>query len=229
MIFTKLNTEGIVQELDKTRINVDAFISGGAETITKIEIDPNNSGAFYDVTSNSYLDWAYPTGSIVTITARVTDSGAVSDTVNSTISVVSESTDNLFSKDTDLISYEVDLMRWVKSGRNSFIDKHRTAQIEILNELDANKIWKNDDEPYTAADIVLVSEFAELSKFTTLRIIFEGISNATDDIFADKARRYASLATTAKKRATLRLDSNGDGVATTGERIDVLSGELRRR
>ena len=228
MIFTTIKTESIVQIGDKTRLIVDSFISGGSDTITLIEIDPDTSGTFYDITSKSYFDWAYPTEAVVTATVRVTDSGASVDTVTRDINIVSETTDNLFSRDSDLVAYEPDLIKWIQSGRNSYIDKHRAAQIEILGELDANRIWKDNDEPYTASDIVLVAEFTELSKFTTLRIIFEGISNSIDDVFHVKALRYKSLATTAKKRATLRLDSDGDGVASTSENVDVFSMTMRR-
>lgn len=229
MIFTKIQNEGTVQADDKTRITVDSFISGGSATITLIEIDPDTSGNYYDITANSYFDWAFSTPGVVTTSVRVTDSDVNIDIQTTPITIISVTDDNLFSSDSNLIPYEPEMMNWVQSGRNTFIDKHRTAQTEILNELDANRIWKDDNTRYVAADIVDIQEFKEWSKFITLRIIFEGLSNDLDDVFSVKAKRYSSLTATAKKRASLRLDSDADGIISASEKTDILSGAMRRR
>lgn len=229
MIFSKVINEGTVQEKDKTRILVSSFISGGTATISTIEIDPDTSGTYYDITAKSYFDWAYATAGDVTISVKVTDSDAAVDIQTAPIKIITSVDDNLFSGDSDIVPYEPEMMNWTQKGRNTFLDKHRTAQVEILNELDANRIWKDDHTRYSASDIVDVQEFKEWSKFVTLRIIFEGLSNDVDDIFSIKAKRYSSLASTAKKRATLRLDSNADGVIDTNEMTDIFSGTISRR
>ena len=72
-----------------------------------------------------------------------------------------------------------------------------------------------------------IEEVNDWSKFLTLKMIFEGLSNATDDIFHEKASRYAEMAFQASNRAQLRLDKDGDSVAEPA--IDLMSGSLIRR
>lgn len=229
MIFVKLDTEQLVQEGDKTRLDLRrSFVSSGTASITKYEIEPSALAGFIDVTNNMYLDMVYGTTGDMVVSARLTDSDLNEYTSTITISVISSLEDNLFSTDRDILSYEPDLLGYVQDGRFSFIDKHRAAQKEILNELDANRIWKLDGSRYKASDIVDLQEFKEWSKFLTLRIIFEGLSNAVDDVFKVKATRYNSLATTAKKRSTLRLDVNQDGVQSEAEKVDLFTGTVVR-
>jgi hypothetical protein len=42
-------------------------------------------------------------------------------------------------------------------------------------------------------------------------MVFEGISNATDDIFHEKALRYKNMEAEARDRARLRVDLDNDG------------------
>lgn len=229
MILINISNEKIIQENDMTRINVQAIVTAGSETITSIEIDPNNSTNFFDITSDEYLDWMYSIAADTTINIKVTDSTLAETFKTATIKVVSILEDNLFSEDSDIIPYEPDLLGYLQKGRLTYLDKHRLAQEEILNELDANQIWKQDGTRYVAADIIDIKEFKEWSKFVTLRIIFEGMHNAVDDIFTDKASMYQGRAVQAKKRASLRLDSNGDGVINeASEKTDLISGDLVR-
>ena len=55
----------------------------------------------------------------------------------------------------------------------------------------------------------------------TLRLIFEGLSNALDDIFHEKALRYMEMESKARNRAALRLDRDNDG------ETDVIKTDLR--
>ncbi len=224
MIFAHIDIEAVVQVNDKTRLNASKSFSNTIGEITLVEIQPTASESFYDVTSDLYLDWSYSTDGDHVATVRINGT----ESQSRTISVLSVADDNLFSVDTDIISYEPDLLKWVQDGRNSFLDKHRAAQREILNELDANQIWKRDGSRYTATDIVDIQEFKEWSKYETLRIIFDGISNAIDDVFKDKANNYKMLVVSAKKRATLRLDYNDDGNIDNLEKTNIFTGTLRR-
>ena len=50
-----------------------------------------------------------------------------------------------------------------------------------------------------------------------LRLIFEGVQNATDDIFGEKAEKYQGLEEFYRNRLVLRLDLNKDGQTDVSE------------
>jgi len=189
---------------------------------------------YIDVTGASssdwYLDWEYGTdsGSPYTVTCRVTTDG-VPVTSTDTIEVISAADDTLFSDDTDLIMHEADILKWVPSGRNSFLNIHRRAQERILAWLDEGGYTDSDGNRITKAAILDLQEVKEWSLFMTLRLIFEGISNAVDDVFDQKAKKYASREKEARSRDKLRIDFDGDGVIDTGEYFTIESPVLRRR
>lgn len=226
MLFLQIKNESMVAVNDKTRIDISkSFISGLEPTIENFFIIPE-TGEEIDVTETMYLDWVYDTNTAYTVIVKAVDDLAVEYTKEATITVLSETEDNLFSNDSDIIALETDILQWVQDGRDSFLDKHREAQKEILNELDAVRIWKDNGERYVAGDIVDIQEFKDWSKYVTLRIIFEGISNAIDDVFSVKATKYESHAVQAKKRATFRLDGNSDGTNDIHENVNNFSGRL---
>lgn len=211
MIFPVLKLEKIVQVDDKTRLDgLSSHISPDEADITLIEIEPETAVGFIDVTSTQFLDWQYSSNGDKTVSLRITTDGAPT-TITKDLTIISVADDNLFSADSDLIDYEDDILNYVRDGRNSFLDKHRTAQEIILNDLDANEYWKQDGTRYEAADIVDIQEFKQWSIFTTLKVIFRSLSNQNDDLYATKANMYSGRATSAKKRAVFRLDSDGDG------------------
>ena len=210
MIYPKLNTESILQENDKTRLDASASFANLGDVIILIEIDPLGDGTFYDVTTDKYLDYAYSVSAVYNPVVRINGT----DTTIADIEVITATIDNLFSDDNDIRSHEDDILKWVREGRDSYLDKHRLAQSIILGELDKDGIWKDDGERYVSSDIVDIQEFKEWSKYLVLRLIYESLSNATDDIFHNKANRYRGEEVSAKKRSVLRLDSNGDGETT---------------
>ena len=227
MIFISENLEKIVQVKDKTRLD---FRRTFASQATQAEIDsmtvyPDILSSGIDITEDKYLDWVYDVSGEKTIRVDVVDTDSNIFSENFTIKILTDAEDNLFSNDSDINSYEPDLFKWVQEGRDSFLDKHRTAQSEILEELNNAGYEKSNGSRYEAKDIVNIKEFQALSKYTTLRIIFEGISNDIDDVFAEKARRYNSLAVNTKKRAYYRLTPDQN----VGEvKRDVFSGYLVR-
>ena len=75
-------------------------------------------------------------------------------------------------------------------------------------------------------EILDIEEFADWSKFMTLRLIFEGLSNATDDIFHEKAVRYNHLEAQARDRARIKIDLDGDGTQESEEDISFRSVEF---
>lgn len=211
MIFPKLSLENILQVDDKTRLDgTKSFITVDEAAITLVEIEPEAAAGFIDVTSNSYLDWSYATDGTKTVSLRIT-TDAAPITVTKDIEVITEVDDRLFSSDEDLLPHEDDILRFVRPGRSSFLDKHRAAQELIVDWLDHNRIFADDGSKLTKTAIFNVEEVRQWSKFLTLAIIFESLSNATDDIFFDKAMRYKELAKKASNRGALRLDKDGDG------------------
>ena len=143
--------------------------------------------------------------------------------------MVTEADEKLFSKDSDIRHHEPDILKWIPEGKADFRFVHRRAQDRIINWLDEKRYWGTDGEKLTIDQIIDLEEFREWSTFMVLRLIFEGISNATDDIFAQKSQRYNTLEVSARNRGTLRLDRNRDGELTAGERQDVWTHRLIRR
>ena len=149
-------------------------------------------------------------------------------TVTKMLTVVSDVDDNLFSTDEMLTSVVSDILRWIPEGRNSFKREHREAQKRILAWLDENGFKDTSGNKLTKDSIVDVSEVREWSKYLTLMIIYDGISNAIDDVFQQQARRFESLSVTARNRKYLRVDYTGDGTVSTGEKYAQTTVKLVR-
>lgn len=221
MIFPTLELEQTLQVDDRTRLSAEkSYITPDENAITLIEIEPEAGSGFIDVTSSRYLDWQYSTDGSKSVTVRVTTDGSPV-TFSRTLPVLSVADDRLFSSDSELLPYEPNLLEWVREGRNSFLDVHRAAQDRILSWLDENRIWDEQGNRLTKEDITDLEEVNDWSKFMTLRLIFEGLSNAVDDIFHEKALRYMEMESKARNRAALRLDRDNDG------ETDVIKTDLR--
>lgn len=221
MIFPTLELEQTLQVDDRTRLSAEkSYITPDENAITLIEIEPEAGSGFIDVTSSRYLDWQYSTDGSKLVTVRVTTDGSPV-TFSRTLPVLSVADDRLFSSDSELLPYEPNLLEWVREGRNSFLDVHRAAQDRILSWLDENRIWDEQGNRLTKEDITDLEEVNDWSKFMTLRLIFEGLSNAVDDIFHEKALRYMEMESKARNRAALRLDRDNDG------ETDVIKTDLR--
>jgi len=198
----------------------DSFVSKDEDSITKVEIKPSATDDYIEVTGTSssdwYLDWQYDTENTdgETITCRITVGTAPSDdsdTSTSTILVYSSSTDKLLSTDQDLVRHEPDILKWLPAGKNSFKYMHRLAQDRILQWLDRQGYTDLEGDKYTKAAMLDISEFTEWSKFLVLKLIFQGISNATDDVFQVKAKMYEAKEVEARNRIYFRLDIDGSG------------------
>jgi len=211
MIFPILELETQLQVNDKTRLDAEkSFISPDEAAITLVEIEPEASAGFIDVTSSRYLDWQYATDGTKAVTVRIT-TDAAPVTFSKDIEVLLEENDILFSSDDDLLAHEDDILRYVRAGRSSYIDKHRLAKKRIVRWLSEQRIYDKDGNNLTASAIMDIDEVNEWSKFYVLYIIFNSLSNAIDDIFAQKASLYQSLAKDAQNRSAIRLDLNADG------------------
>lgn len=230
MIFPHLELEATVQVGDRTRLSaVKSFVTQDEAAISMIEISPYGAASGYiDVTEDMYLDWQYSASGTINVACRVTASGASAD-FTSSLSVVTAASDYLYSNDNDLRVHEPDILKWVEQGRNSFINMHRAAQKNMIDWLRKEGYVDTMRNPYTKTAIVHSEEVNQWSTFLTLRLIFEGLSNAIDDIFAEKAKRYKGKEVEWRNMALLRLDVDGDGEADNEEGIDTAFTFVARR
>jgi hypothetical protein len=233
MIFPVLEVEPIVQVGDKTRLNgTKSFASGESTAISLVRIRPEASASWVTVTGTDsrdwLLDWAYADAGTKTVSIEITTNGSPV-TKTASVSVVTAATDKLFSTDSDLQLHETDILKWVPDGRSSFLDMHRRAQKIILQWLDKEGYVDVNQVPFTKAAIIDIEEVNAWSTYTVLRLIFESISNATDDIFHEKAIRYGKEELHARNRAVLRLDTDGDGQVDLSEELQLSTAFVARR
>lgn len=163
---------------------------------------------------------------IITVVAS---NGTVTDTKYFYINVFSEEGDYLFCEDQDLVAHEPDILRWVIDGRSSFKDVYRRSQKMIVAWLDEKGYVNQYAEKYKKRDIIDIDEVKQWATYMSLRLIFQGVSNATDDVFSIKSKNYSLLEEGARQRAILRLDTNKDGIADATEGLSIYSGSLFRR
>jgi hypothetical protein len=231
-LFANIILDEVVQVNDKVRINgVKSFVSKDETALTAVEIKPSASDSFINVFGTSsddwFLDWQYSSSATETVSLKITNAGG-SATITKTINVISEATDNLFSTDDDLMALESNIMDYLKAGKSSYKYMHRKAQTMILEWLDDNRIWDNDGNRLTKEDVVDVLEVREYSRYLTLALIFQDLSNETGDVYERKYNFYLKKVEDAKKKATLKLDLSGDGTISSGEYKDMKSIPMRR-
>lgn len=233
-IFGRLEHESVVQINDKTRLDASkSFSAKGESSIEQVKISPEVGADLIPVHGNGnpkewFLDWEYQTDGTKTITLQIK---AGPHTVQFTyeIEVVTSDQDKLFSSDPDLTSFEPDILKWVQPGRSSFLNIHRTSQALILEWLDSIRLWRKDGSKLTKEDISFTDDLKQLSTYLTLMLIFRGLSNKVDDVFAQKARDYEMKSLDVKNRGRIQADFNGDGELTVDENEDQRSYWMVRR
>jgi hypothetical protein len=229
-IFAVLQSEGVVQVGDKTRLDArQSFVSPYA-AVTKVEIKPDADTDYITVsTSDDSSTWylVYSAAASVTATVRVTST--TTNTGTAALTVVTSATDALFSDDSDLLPLEPSLHELLPEGRSTYLNVHREAQTKIMDAIYRAGIRDEDDDRLTKAAVIDVLEVQEWSKYLTLQLIFEGLSNAVGDVFQLKAEKYRQLVATAANAATIVLDLDGDGDAETpDERVSMTEIKVRR-
>ena len=234
MIFPVVQLEKTLQINDKTRLlGVESFADKSEAAISLVEIEPEAAAGFVIVTGSSskdwFLDWVYSGSSrTVTVTVRVTTDGApVTNT--STIDLLEVVDDNLFSSDGDLTAQEPDILKFITDGRASYLDVHRQAQEQIMAYIDEAGYTDTSGNRLTKDAVLDIDEVNQWSKSLVLQLIYQGLSNAVDDVFDRKAKLYESETQLHKTRLVLRLDRDGDGTLESGEALRFQSLELRRR
>lgn len=213
MIFINLRYDPLVQQNDKMRLDASTCFSQG-EIISNVEIEPYTGAGFFTVYNANqekwFVDWAYTVIGSTEISVRVT-TNLNTETKTFDLEVVDASEDNLFSNDSHILPFEPTLYKYLPVGRSSFIYAHRAARDKILAYLDEQRIWKNNGAAYTKADIFSTEDFKRWSMFQTLLIIFDQNQLITNDIFKSKRDDYENEMRQARNRASLRLDTDGDG------------------
>lgn len=150
--------------------------------------------------------------------------GSTTATHDVYVKVYSVDGDALLSNDADLQSHEPNILQWCQPGRNTFKNIHRAAQTNIIDWLNENGYTDTNQKPLRKRHLMNKDEFRQWAKFAALALIFEGISNAVDDVFAKKAGTYRGKESKARQRAVLRIDVNDDGTLDKTEYIGIGSG-----
>lgn len=232
-IFVDIKSPKTTQVDDKFRISAkDSFVSKDEAAVSLVQIRPSDSDNFIDVTGSDsddwYLDWAYTTDGAKNISVRITTDGSpVTETKS--VTVLSEGDDKLFSTDEQLVLIEPDILKYIPQGRNSWKNIHRLAQSEILEWLYTNGYLKTNGKRLTKDEVINVDEVSYWSRYIVLRYIFRSLSNAIDDIYAQKAELYENWEHHWRHKSVLKLDWNGDGEQGDYESRNLTSVGLSRR
>lgn len=237
-IFPTLKLEAKVQVGDKTRLDgTTSFKTDDIGPITQVQIKPEAAGVFITVAVSDptdptlwKLDWQYSTAGTKTVSLMITD-GVTPVTVTQDIEAVLAVDDYLFSSDKDIIAEEPGILKYVIDGRNSFIDMHRNAQENIMEEIWKNRITSTSGAKLTLAEVLDKSEIKQWSKYMVLASIFNSISNDPGDIFEKKSDHYEKLEDEWQEMAfnVLKLDYNKNGTLEANEELDFRSSVLIKR
>lgn len=235
-IFPVIEADEVVQVDDKFRISAaKSYVAKGTDAITNVEIEPDAGAGFVSVfaprVADWFLDWQYDSEGDKIITCRITSGVSPNEVVESTsltLECLSSLEDKLLSSDQDLVAIESKILSWVPVGRNSFKYAHREAQRQILEWLWTNGFTKIDGSRITTEEILDIEEFRFWSRYVTLRLIFNDLSNAVDDIFDKKSKAYKNEEFLWRNKAALKLDWNGDGEIGDYESMDMTTRNLVR-
>jgi hypothetical protein len=213
-LFHNLKYEHTVQVNDKFRFDASGCYASSPDTLTTIELEPFTGAGYITLPSTKVLDFQYLTDAAKVISLRLNGTSVLTYSV----SCLSVANDNLFSNDDDLMTHEPMIMNFMPDGKTSYLVQHRRSQTRIVDAVAKKGIVDSTGNKLTKAAFVDILEVKEWSTFLTLAAIFEGISNAVDDIFQDKAKRYSKMAIEASDRAYLTLDKDASGTLSASEK-----------
>lgn len=145
------------------------------------------------------------------------------------IRVYDEAGDALFSDDGALRQLESNIMRLVPPGRASFKDKHRQAQMNIIQKMNDEGMIDVFSEAYTKAAFVDKSEVKLWATYEALKEIYEDNWREDGDINYLKWRKYQGLAKEASDKALLRIDVDQDGKLDINEGVNYSYATVRRQ
>jgi hypothetical protein len=237
MFFIDIDSESIIQVNDRLRINLKKSAGTNDNSpVLKVEVRPFAASSFIQVSDNMmpidntkwFLDWEYDSIGTKVVTAKFTFVDTTTVEKDFSISCISEAVDGLYSNDDDLKIHENDIKEYLKQGKTSFKNFHRRAQTLILDELDRKGFRLQDGSKITKAEILDKSEVKEWSTYLVLKLIFESVSNAKDDIFRIKSEAYRICEKNSKDKAYLIFDWNKDNAITPIDKSFVGSMEMVR-
>lgn len=218
MIFPKIKAEKIIQVGDKIRLDASKSFSSDEVAFTNVEIKTDSSGAYIPIASDGalYLDWVYETSGEKTVSVRINSNDSLVATT--TVNVISEAEDKLFSNDSDIEALEYDIEYYYKQGRNSHLDMHREAQKHIIEELGLRGVVDSEGNPITKANILETEQLRTWSKYYTLFLIYNDHKKSSEDALAEKANHYFRMAQNASQdRQFIKIDADTNG---TSEKVD---------
>lgn len=228
-IFPYLDLEPTVQVGDRTRLDASkTFFTPDSGEVVSFHI---NAGAGYiNVTADKYLDYAFGSSGVQVIQCRVITSTPNATGVGSaSLNVVTIAQDNLYATDQDLKQHEPDILRWIENGKNTFLNVHRRAKKIMLDWLTREGYRNWNWSTYNGTEFYALAEVNQWATFTALRLIFEGISNSTEDVFHEKSLRYSDMEMKWRSTLMLRIKfPNNDGTYP-GTAIDTRAITLFRR
>lgn len=229
-IFGIIKSDDVVFSGDKLRIDVsDSFLAPGLSFgATSHEISVDSGVTWYNVTTTKKVDWIFSTTGAKTISLRLTTSTAATATVTKSVTVLSLTTQALFSKDADLYKFEPEIDQYLPKKWSSWNLVHLQAQEWIIDWLDEKRIYNQNGAKYVVADIMDKQQVKQLSIYKVLEFIYEGNSNIVGDLFSIKRDKYQALANEKCSRSQLSLDYNANDLADANERINLMSVDLRR-
>lgn len=232
-IFPYLDLETTVQVGDRTRLDASkTFFTPGLGDVASYEIDAGDG--YIDVTTDKYLDYAFGSSGVKQIVCRVitasgVDVSGATGVGSASLTVVTAAQDNLYATDQDLKQHEPDILKWVEDGRNTFLNIHRRAKKVMLDWLTREGYRNWNLSSYNGTEFYNLEEVNQWATFTALRLIFEGMSNSTDDIFHQKSLRYSEMEMKWRSTLMLRIKfPNNDGTFP-GTAIDTRTITLFRR
>lgn len=222
MIFPVLKVSKISQVGEQVFFDARKSFANAGDEILKVEIQPNGTGPWVDVTDYKVLFWIFDVAGDFTSSVRINDT----EVKTFDFSIVTPETDKLFSTDDDLIGIESEILDYLKEGRSTHNDKHREAQRLIIEELNARGVRYWDDvnkrwEEISKANILRTKELNAWSRYLVLSLIYFDVAKSPDSVFWEKARAYEKSALAASQdRQFLKVDLDGDGIEDESDEID---------
>ena len=216
-IFGCILTDDCVQVGDRLRIWVDRnTVTPDEDPISMVEVDPDGSGTFYDVSDDLFLDWAFNADGIYQIKLQVT-AGANVECFTREIEVKTEEDDCLFANDEDLRGFEPSIYDCLDCYRCSYKYIHRQVRECIMDCLLREGLLWDGCKP---VDIKSYKSSEQLKKFATfwaLEIIFNSFSKDPNDFWASRGAYYANLRKKSFNSYRIYFDEDGDGVVEQSE------------
>lgn len=168
--------------------------------------------------------WEY---TIKAVTVRMND-GTLDQDKTFYLKLYSAYGDRLFCDDSDLQRHENDVLQWVEAGRNSHKNVIRRASKIIMEWVQGQGYLNVYGDPITKWDLVDLDEVRQWATYLSLSLLFQSLSNSSEDVFDRKSLYYKNKYSEARNRF-IKLDLDKDGIADTDEYLSVFNGVVVRR